>query len=90
MFGLNRRDTTAMSGEDGPKRIVFSLIILSLCLLVPYICAKAAGLDVGYAVGLYAGSQTISASIGVATDQMGRLPVTPDQMQAWLSAIPVG
>jgi len=76
--------------KDGPKQIVFSLIILSLCLLVPYICAKAAGLDVGYAVGLYAGSQTISASIGVATDQMGRLQVTPDQMQAWLSAIPVG
>jgi putative transport protein len=76
--------------KDGPKQIVFSLIILSLCLLVPYICAKAAGLDVGYAVGLYAGSQTISASIGVATDQMGRLQVPPDQLQAWLSAIPVG
>ena len=35
--------------------------------------ARLAGLDVGYAVGLYAGSQTISASIGVATDQIERL-----------------
>src|SRR4030095_6124482 len=76
--------------KDGPKQILFSVIVLSLCLLTPYLCAKAAGLDVGYAVGLYAGSQTISASIGVATDQMNRLQVAPDQLQAWMSAIPVG
>ena len=41
-----------------------------------------AGLDVGYAVGMYAGSQTISASIGVATDQMNRLGVPPEQLKA--------
>src|SRR5207344_756930 len=50
--------------KDGPKQIVFSLLVLSLCLLAPYVCARMAGLDVGYAVGMYAGSQTISASIG--------------------------
>ena len=77
--------------KDGPKQIVFSLIILSLCLLVPYICAKAAGLDVGYAVGLYAGSQTISASIGVATDQI-EPPAGSRRIRRrrGLSAIPVG
>ena len=36
----------------------------------------------GYAAGLYAGSQTISASIGVATDQIQRLGCTPEQAQA--------
>jgi putative transport protein len=76
--------------KDGPKQILFSVIVLSLCLLTPYVCARMAGLDVGYAVGLYAGSQTISASIGVATDQMNRLPVSPEQLQSWLNAIPVG
>jgi putative transport protein len=76
--------------KDGPKQILFSVIILALCLVVPYLCAKMAGLDVGYAVGMYAGSQTISASIGVATDQMNRLGASPEQLKAWLDAIPVG
>ena len=56
--------------KDGPKQIVFSLIVLALCLLVPVACAWIAGLHVGYAAGLYAGSQTISAAIGVASDQI--------------------
>ena len=55
--------------KDGPKQIAFSLIVLAVCLLAPFLCAKMAGLDMGYAVGMYAGSQTISASIGVATDR---------------------
>jgi len=76
--------------KDGPKQILFSVIILSLCLLVPYVCARIAGLDMGYAVGMYAGSQTISASIGVATDQMNRLGLPPEQLQAYLGSIPVG
>jgi putative transport protein len=76
--------------KDGPKQIAFSLIVLALCLLAPYVCAKLAGLDVGYAVGLYAGSQTISASIGVATDQLNRLGLPADQLKAYLDAIPVG
>ena len=77
-------------GKEGPRQIVFSLIVLALCLLVPYLCARVAGLDVGYAVGLYAGSQTISASIGVATDQIPRSGLTPEQAKAYVDAIPVG
>ena len=77
-------------GKDGPKQIVFSLIVLALCLLAPYICARIAGLDLGYAVGLYAGSQTISASIGVATDQITRLGLAPETAQAYTDAIPIG
>jgi putative transport protein len=76
--------------KDGPRQIAFSLVVLALCLVVPYLCALAAGLDVGAAVGLYAGSQTISASIGVATDQMHRSGAAPEQIAAWVDAIPVG
>ena len=60
-------------GKEGPRQIVFSLVVLSCASVVPVLCAMAAGLDVGYAAGLYAGSQTISAAIGVATDQIDRL-----------------
>jgi putative transport protein len=77
-------------GKDGPKQILFSLIVLALCLIVPLVCARMAGLDLGYAVGLYSGSQTISAAIGVATDQINRLGLPPDQSKAYLDAIPIG
>jgi putative transport protein len=77
-------------GKEGPKQIVFSLIVLALCLLVPLVCAKVAGLDLGYAVGLYAGSQTISASIGVASDQISRLGLPAEQAKVFLDAIPIG
>jgi len=77
-------------GKEGPRQIAFSLIVLALCLLMPYVCAKIAGLDLGYAVGLYSGSQTISASIGVASDQIGRLGLPPEQIKAYIDAIPVG
>ncbi len=76
--------------KDGPKQILFSLVVLALCLLVPLVCATVAGLDLGYAVGLYAGSQTISASIGVATDQINQLGLPPDQTKAYVDAIPIG
>src|SRR4051794_13819656 len=76
--------------KEGPKQIAFALIVLAFCLVVPYICALVAGLDVGYATGLYAGSQTISASIGVATDQINRLGLTPEQAHAYSNAIPIG
>ncbi len=77
-------------GREGPKQIGFSLIVLALCLIVPYVSAKIAGLDLGYAAGLYAGSQTISASIGVATDQIGRLDLPADQAKAFIDQIPIG
>jgi putative transport protein len=77
-------------GKEGPKQILFSLIVLALCLMVPLVCAKVAGLDLGYAVGLYAGSQTISASIGVASDQILRLGLPAEQAKAYLDAIPIG
>jgi putative transport protein len=76
--------------KEGPKQIVFSVIVLALCLLAPFVCAKIAGLDMGYAVGLYAGSQTISASIGVASDQISRLGLPAEQAKAYLDAIPIG
>jgi putative transport protein len=77
-------------GKEGPRQIVFSLIVLAFCLIVPVLCAMIAGLDVGYAAGLYAGSQTISAAIGVATDQIDRLGYTAEQAKAYADAVPIG
>jgi putative transport protein len=76
--------------KDGPKQVVFSVTVLTLCLLVPFLCARFAGLDMGYAAGLFAGSQTTSAAIGVATDQINRLGLSAEQAKAYADAIPIG
>lgn len=76
--------------REGPKQIGFAVIVLAFCLIVPLICAKMAGLDLGYAAGLYAGSQTISASIGVATDQIMRLGLPVEQAKSYADKIPIG
>lgn len=77
-------------GKEGPRQIGFSLVVLALCLLVPLVCAKIAGLDLGYAAGLYSGSQTISAAMGVASDQISRLGLPEDQAKTYLNQIPIG
>ena len=61
-------------GKEGPRQIVFSLVVVVLCLVIPVLCAMVAGLDVGYAAGLYAGSQTISAAIGSSSGSTTTAP----------------
>jgi putative transport protein len=51
--------------------------------------AILAGYDVGSAAGLYAGSQTISASMGLATDAINRLGLSPEETKKLLDAMPV-
>jgi putative transport protein len=76
-------------GKDGLKQVLFSLVVLVVCLIVPFVCARLAGLDMGYAAGLYAGSQTVSAAIGVATDQINRLGLSAEQAKAYADSIPI-
>jgi len=75
--------------KDGPKQIAFALSVLVLCLVVPFVSALVAGLPLGYGAGLYAGSQTISAAIGVATDQINALGLSPDQAKTFASQVPI-
>ncbi|MCL6679148.1 aspartate-alanine antiporter [Sphingomonas sp. RG327] len=76
--------------KEGPKQILFTVIVCSLCLASVVAVSKFGGFDIGYAAGIYAGSQTISASIGVATDQINRLGQDPAAVKAILDKIPVG
>ncbi|WP_170509812.1 aspartate-alanine antiporter [Ruegeria arenilitoris] len=74
---------------DGAREVLFALSVLALCLIVPVVSAKIAGLELGYAAGLYAGSQTISAAIGVATDQINQLGLSAEQAKTYSNQIPV-
>ncbi len=75
--------------KDGLPQAIFAAVVCVFCLLVPWLTAKMAGYDIGSAAGLYAGSQTISASMGLATDAINRLGLAPDETKRLLDAMPV-
>src|SRR3954468_11948364 len=75
--------------KDGLPQALFAVVVCVFCLLSGWLAAKLAGYDVGSAAGLYAGSQTISASMGLATDAINRLGLPPDETKALLDAMPV-
>src|ERR1700757_1355784 len=75
--------------QDGVPQAIFAAVVCVFCLGSAYFGAKLAGYDVGSAVGLYAGSQTISASMGLATEPIGRLGLSPEESKKLLDAMPV-
>jgi putative transport protein len=75
--------------RDGVPQAVFAAVQCAFSLLIPVAIVRMAGYDFGYAAGFYAGSQTISASIGLATDAINRLGLTAEQAKALLDGIPV-
>src|SRR3981189_1913426 len=74
--------------KDGIPQAAFAAVVCVFCLAAPFIGAKMAGYDAGSAVGLYAGSQTISASMGLATDAINRLGLPPEEAKKLLDAMP--
>jgi putative transport protein len=75
--------------KDGVPQAVFAAVVCVFCLLAAFAGAKLAGYDVGSAAGLYAGSQTISASMGLATDAINRQGLPPEETKKLLDAMPV-
>jgi putative transport protein len=75
--------------QDGVPQAIFAAVVCVFCLGAAYLGTKIAGYDVGSATGLYAGSQTISASMGLATDAINRLGLPADETKKLLDAMPV-
>ncbi len=75
--------------KDGVPQAIFAAVQCVLCLLIPVGIAKLAGYDLGYAAGLYSGSQTISAAMGLSTDAINRLGLAADQAKAMINSMPV-
>jgi len=74
---------------DGLPQAIFAVVISMLCLISVYVASKIAGYDAGFGAGLLAGSQTISASMGLATDAINRIGLAPDQTKALANHMPV-
>jgi putative transport protein len=75
--------------KDGLPQALFAVVVCFFCLGAAYFGAKLAGYNVGSAAGLYAGSQTISASMGLATDAISRLGLSPEETKKILDSMPV-
>src|SRR3974390_2104803 len=75
--------------KDGLPQAIFSAVQCIFCLAIPVVIAKMAGYDLGYAAGLYSGSQTISAAMGLSTDAINRLGLPPEQSKAMLDSMPI-
>ena len=75
--------------KDGLPQAIFSVVQCLLCLIAPVVIAKFAGYDLGYAAGLYSGSQTISAAMGLSTDAINRLGLAADEAKRLLDSMPI-
>jgi putative transport protein len=75
--------------SDGLPQVFFAVIVCVACLLCAFIAAKFAGYSMGQAAGLLSGACTISAVLGVASDTMGQIGLTPEQHKAMVDAMPV-
>lgn len=75
--------------KDGLPQAIFSVVQCLLSLVAPVAIAKFAGYDLGYAAGLYSGSQTISAAMGLSTDAINQLGLAADEAKRLLDSMPV-
>jgi putative transport protein len=75
--------------QDGVPQAIFAAVQCVFSLLVPVAIAKFLGYDLGAAAGFYAGSQTLSASMGLATDAINRLGLPADQLKPMFDIMPV-
>src|SRR4026208_152903 len=75
--------------SSGLPQAIFSVVQCVLSLGACVVVAKFVGYDLGYAAGLYSGSQTISAAMGLSTDAISRLGLPPDQAKALLDSMPI-
>lgn len=75
--------------KDGLPQVGFAVLMCIVSLVAPWILAKIMGYHVGEAAGLLAGSQTISAVIGVASDTINQLGISEAQKTTFINAIPV-
>ena len=57
--------------KEGLPQMLFAAVMCVFCLIAPFLLAKLMEYNAGEAAGLLAGSQTMSAVLGVAEDTIG-------------------
>src|SRR3954469_12864369 len=75
--------------RDGLQQAALAAIIATTGLVVAYVVSRLFGYDAGTAAGVVAGSLTESATIGTASDAIGRIGLSPAAAAALVNHIPV-
>src|SRR3954453_10001690 len=75
--------------KDGLPQAIFAAVQCVFSLVVCVVIAKIAGYNLGYSAGLYSGSQTISAAMGLSTDAINRGGLPAEKAKALLDSMPV-
>lgn len=75
--------------KDGLPQVLFAATMCVVCLIAPFLLAKLMGYNAGEAAGLLAGSQTMSAVLGVAEDTIGQLNISQAQKTDMINVMPV-
>lgn len=75
--------------KGGIPQILFASIVCVACLVSAWIAALIAGFNIGNAVGLLSGANTISAVIGVGTDTINQLAIDAAKKSEYINDIPV-
>ncbi len=73
---------------EGLKQICFALVECVICIATCVGVAWLLGYNKGIAVGIFAGSQTVSAVIGVGSDTIRSLGLSEEETSRMLSIIP--
>lgn len=73
---------------DGVKQMLFAVVECVICIVVCIVAARLMGYNTGTAIGLFAGSQTISASIGVGSDIISSMKIDPEVKKSLIGMIP--
>ncbi len=75
--------------SSGLPQALFSVVQCVFSIAACVVIAKFAGYDLGYSAGLYSGSQTISAAMGLSTDAINQLGLPADKAKALLDSMPI-
>ena len=68
--------------------MLFAVVLALICAGTVILVAKLMGYNTGIATGLYAGSQTVSASLGLLGDTVREMPMDQSQREYMLKIIP--
>ena len=74
---------------SGLKQALFAVLMSSMCFLSVFVMAKIMGYTKGETVGLFSGSETCSALLGVGSEALGRLGLSPENLKKEMDIIPV-
>lgn len=87
-YGVGPQFFRGLKG-DGVQQVLFAVIQCVAVLVTAVVVAKFLGYDAGGAAGLLAGSSTISAVLGVASNSIDQLGIGAAEKKAMLDAMPV-